>query len=191
MESTIHEDKTFEQINYTDKVIQGREFQSCTFKKCDFSNSDFSRNKFLECTFIECNLSLMKLGNSVLTDVVFKDCKILGVNFSECQDFLFSVSFTSCTLDYALFAGKKMLKTKFTRCSLKEANFTNANLSGAIFEESDLERTIFNRTDLTSANLLTASNYTIDPELNTLKKAVFSLHGLPGLLAQHQIKVVE
>ena len=190
MEQTLHEDKTFEKVMYTDQVIKGREFQGCTFKSCDFMNSDFSFNTFHDCTFEACNLSMMKLKASTLNNAVFKGCKVLGVNFSECSEFLFHVRFESCVLDYASFAGRKMQKTKLTDCSAKEATFSLADLSGSVFEKTDLWGAVFNRTNLTAANFITAFNYTIDPEINNIKKASFSMDGLTGLLVRHNINVV-
>jgi len=187
----LHEDKNFEKIIYAGKVIRGREFQGCTFKKCDFSASDFSYNKFHDCLFEGANLSMMKMNGVTLNNITFRNCKILGLNFSECHDFLFSVSFESCIVDYSSFMGKKMLKTKFIQTTLKETNFIQANLSGALFEGTDLAGAIFNGTDLSAANLVTAYNYSIDPELNQVKKAAFSMGGLPGLLEKHNIKIVE
>ncbi|MEO6149530.1 MAG: pentapeptide repeat-containing protein [Mucilaginibacter sp.] len=186
----IHDDETFEGIIYAGKVTRNEEFQSCTFKNCDLSNSSFIYNKFLDCTFIGCNLSLVHLGYSTLNNAVFKSCKILGVNFKECQDFLFSVQFENCILDYASFMDKKMPKTKFINSSLKEVNFSNTMLSGSLFDQTDLSGTVFNRTDLTAANFVTAYNFDIDPELNNVKKAAFSTQGLQGLLLRHQLKVV-
>jgi uncharacterized protein YjbI with pentapeptide repeats len=190
MESVLHEDKTFENVVYAEKVIKGREFQSCIFSKCDFANSDFSYNKFLDCHFRSCNLSMMKLKGTTLNNAVFKDCKIMGVNFMDCIDFLFTVQFESCILDYSSFMGKKMVKTRFLKSSLKEVNFSQTNLSGSVFQETDLTDAIFNQTDLTAANLITAFNYAMDPELNIIRKASFSAHGLPGLLAKYAIKIV-
>jgi fluoroquinolone resistance protein len=190
MEQLTHEDKIFEKVTYANKLIRSREFQDCTFRQCDFQDSDFAGSKFLDCTFEECNLSLMKLGNTTLNNVVFKNCKALGVNFHECTDFLFSVAFDDCVLDYASFAGKKMPKTSFVKCSLKETSFMQTILTGSRFDQCDLAGAIFNRTDLTGSNFSTAYNFTIDPEINTLKKAIFSEHGLAGLLAKYGIKVV-
>lgn len=190
MESILHEDKTFEEVVYAAQVIRGREFHSCTFKRCDFSNSEFLNSKFVDCVFESCNLSMMKLSGSTLNNAVFKHCKILGVNFSQCQDFLFTVRFESCLLDYASFMGKKMLKTNFINTTLKEVSFTGANLSGAVFDQTDLLNAVFSRTDLTGANFITAYNYTMDPELNTLKNATFSMDGVAGLLSKYNIKIV-
>jgi fluoroquinolone resistance protein len=178
MQQLTHENKTFEKVIYTGQVIRGREFHNCTFKQ------------FIDCVFEGCNLSLMKLGNTALQSIIFKDCKILGVNFHECSDFLFTVEFESCLLDYASFANKKMLKTRFNKSSLKETSFAQANLAGSVFAQCDLAGVVFNRTDLTSVNFATAQNYTIDPEINTMKKAIFSAEGLAGLLVKHQLKII-
>jgi fluoroquinolone resistance protein len=190
MELLIYDDKTFEGLAYTQKVVKGREFQSCTFKNCDFSESDFSRNKFIDCVFDACNLSMIRLSGSTLNDVLFKNCKILGVIFNDTQNFLFSVKFDACILDYASFMDKKMPKTKFTGSSLKETTFSGAILTGSSFDESDLLGAVFNHTDLTEVNFVSAFNYNIDPELNTIKKAVFSSQGLAALLSKYQIKIV-
>ncbi len=186
----IHDDKTFEDISYAEKITRDTEFNNCVFKKCDLSNSEFALCKFIDCIFENCNLSMIKWGRSTLSDVVFKHCKLLGINFSLCEDFLFSVKFESCMLDYSSFMSKKMPKTVFIKSSLKEATFTQAGISGSVFNECDLLGTVFNGTDLSSVNFSTAFNYIIDPELNNINKAVFSAAGLHGLLEKYNIKIV-
>src|SRR5476651_1452047 len=114
MEQLYYDNQTFEKGNYAEKTVRGKEFESCTFKNCDFQNSIFTNNKFMDCRFEACNLSLMKLSGCTLSDATFKDCKILGVIFSECQDMLFSVAFEGCILDFSSFMGKKMIKTRFS-----------------------------------------------------------------------------
>lgn len=189
-EKQHYDDETFQKLVLNGSVINHKEFQSCTFRNCDFSSSNLSRNKFLDCLFEECNLSMLQLDGSTLNDVNFKGCKIMGVNFSKGEDFLFGVGFENCILDYASFAGKKMVKTKFKRSSLKEVSFTQANLTGSVFDECDLLDTVFNRTDLSSVNFTTSYNIILDPELNNLKKAVFAMNQLEGLLTKYGIKVV-
>lgn len=186
----IHDDKTFEDISYAGKLIREREFNNCVFKKCDLSESDFIQTEFIDCVFENCNLSMIKLDRSVLNNVLFKHCKVLGVNFSLCEDFLFSIGFESSILDYSSFQRKKMPKTNFIKSSLKEVTFSQANISGSVFTDSDLLGAIFNQTDLSSANLSAAVNYIIYPELNNISKAIFSADGLPGLLMQYNIKIV-
>jgi fluoroquinolone resistance protein len=189
MEEQFHEDKTFEKISYLEKVVNNRVFERCVFKQCDLSKSNFSNCRFIDCTFLACNLSMLKLRDSTLSGVIFKECKLLGINFTECADFLFSVRFENCVLDYSVFMGKKMPKTQFLNTSLKNVEFSQADLSGAKFDNTDLSGAVFQSTRLKEANFVTAINYLIDPELNTISKARFSLYGLPGLLTKYGIKI--
>lgn len=187
MEVLSHENRTFENISYTGKEVKNRVFEACTFLKCDLSDSDFSNSNFIDCKFTECNLSMMKVNSSSFRNVSFDRSKLLGVNFSDCNDFLFSVGFKDCLLDYASFSNKKMVKTEFLNSSLKEVTFLNANLTGSLFENANLDRAVFSNCILKEVNFLTANNYSIDPELNKLEKAKFSLSGSVGLLSKYKI----
>ncbi len=189
MDSLIHVQKTFEKVSYTGKKINNREFEDCIFKNCDFSNSNFSNNSFMDCEFIDCNLSMMDIAGTSLKTVGFKNCKLLGLPFHTCADFMFSVYFQDCILDYASFANKKMPKTKFNTCSLKEISFIGTNLTQAIFENCNLDQAIFNDTQLAGVDFTTAYNYKIDPEFNPMKKAKFSTQGIAGLLDKYDIKI--
>jgi len=189
MEELIHIGKTFEKVIVIGKKINNREFEDCVFKNCDFSNSDFSYNAFVDCEFIDCNLSMTQLAGSDLKTVHFRNCKLLGIQFQSCNDFLFTVNFEECILDYSSFANKKMPKTQFNSCSAKEVTFIGANLTNAIFENCNLDNAIFNDTQLAGADFRTAYNYKIDPEYNPMKKAKFSNAGIVGLLDKYDIKI--
>ena len=189
MEELLYTYKTFEKEIALATKITNKEFENCVFKNCDFSNSDFSNNMFTDCEFIACNLSMTQLVNSQLQTVFFQNCKLLGIQFQACSDFLFSVHFEECIIDYASFAHKKMPKTKFNSCSLKEVNFVGTNLTNASFENCNLDNAIFNETQLAGADFMTACNYKINPEFNPMKKAKFSTVGLLGLLDQYDIKI--
>lgn len=190
IESVSNENQVFDKINYAEAPLTEKQFTDCSFRNCDFSNCNFAFNTFVDCIFEECNLSMIKLNTTTLNNVVFKNCKVLGVNFSEATDSLFKVTFDVSVLDYASFSRKKMCKTKFYTSSLKDVSFTQANLSGSLFDDCDLLGAIFNKSDLTATNFSTSYNFIIDPELNNVKKAVFSVAGVMGLLEKYQIKVV-
>lgn len=190
MKDLIYIHHTFEKEVYIDQTVNNREFDGCIFRNCDFSNSNFANNTFSDCEFIDCNLSMTKLAGSSLKTVHFRECKLLGIQFQSCQDFLFSVSFTDCTLDYSSFANKKMPKTHFIGCSMKEVNFIGSDLTKALFENSNLDNAVFNDTKLAEADFISAYNYKIDPEFNPMKKAKFAMTGIPGLLDKYDIKIV-
>ena len=190
MEDLIHIQKTFEKVDWINKRINHREFEDCTFKNCDFTNSDFSNNSFMDCEFIDCNLAMIDLTATSLKTVGFKNCKLLGIHFNKCTDFLFSVTFHDCVIDYSSFANKKMPKTKFNSCSMKEVTFTGSNLTQSTFDNCNLENAVFNDTLLAGVDFTSAYNYKIDPEFNPMKKAKFSMQGIPGLLDKYDIKIL-
>ena len=88
------------------------------------------------------------------------------------------------------FANKKMPKTKFISCSMKEVTFSGSNLTQSSFDNCNLDNTIFNDTLLAGVDFTSAYNYKIDPEFNPMKKAKFSMQGIPGLLDKYDIKIL-
>lgn len=190
MKEQIHLHKTFDKVIYTGQKVSSREFENCIFQHCDFSNTAFLSSTFMDCEFINCNLSMLELPSSSLKNVVFKNCKLLGIAFDACDDFLFQVTVDNCLLDFASFANKKMPRTRFSESSLKEVSFVGTHLKQSVFENCDLTRALFNRSDLTECNFTTAINYQIDPEFNVLKKARFSLQGIPGLLEKYDVTII-
>jgi Pentapeptide repeats (8 copies). len=81
------------------------------------------------------------------------------------------------------------MKTKFDKCSLKETDFSEVNLSSSIFSDCDLTGARFLNTNLEKVNFRTASNFSIDPESNKLKKAKFSAFNLEGLLYKYKLDI--
>ena len=132
---------------------------------------------------------MAKLGKTALKDVRFKDCKLLGLHFEHCKELLFAVGFDHCILNLSCFYNWKLKKTIFKDCSLQEVDFIEADLTGAVFEGCDLMGAKFENSTLDKVDFRTAFNYTIDPAMNKLKKAQFSLTGLPGLLAAYDLVI--
>lgn len=182
-------DRIFESLDYSDKEFCGMEFESCTFKECNFSDSNLTNNEFADCQFLTCNMSMVNLNNTSLKNVDFINCKLTGVDFGCCNDFLFSVTFTTCLLDYSVFLKNALKKSTFENCMIHEANVTESDLSGALFRNCDLLNTVFIWNNMTGADFTTAYNYSIDPAINRIQKAKFSYPGVMGLLDQYDIIV--
>nr|WP_255352019.1 pentapeptide repeat-containing protein [Pedobacter sp. Leaf216] len=161
----------------------------CEFIRCDFSKSNLSHNDFVDCEFINCNFSLTQVSGTGFSNVTFTDCKILGIDFSSCNKFMFSFCFKGCILDYSIFYGAKLRKTNFINCSLKEVDFEAADLSAAVFNHCDLSATSFNRTILEKTDFRNASNFSFDPAQNNVKKARFSSANLSGLLGHFKLDI--
>jgi uncharacterized protein YjbI with pentapeptide repeats len=74
-------------------------------------------------------------------------------------------------------------------CDLQEVDFTQADLTLCDFDGSNLQLALFEKTNLEKANFSTANYFQIDPSTNRVKKAKFSLVGLPGLLSQFDLVI--
>lgn len=178
-------DQTFERVFELSAI----EYENCNFNNCDFSATTFANINFIDCVFINCNLSLVPLHNTAFRSVSFKECKMLGLHFDHCNGFGLTFSFDGCQLNHSLFYKTKIKRTQFRNSQLQETDFTETDLGGSLFENCDLSNAVFDQTILEKVDLRTSHNFTIDPEKNRIKKAKFSLSGLPGLLHQYNIEI--
>jgi fluoroquinolone resistance protein len=183
------ENELFDKIDFTSAKLTKGEYENCIFKNCNFYNSDLSGFIFRECIFDGCDLSLVIIKHTTLHDISFLNSKLLGIQFHECNSFLFSVTFNNCILKMSVFFKLKLKKYKFTNCNLQEADFTESDLTSSLFDNCDLQRTIFYNTNLEKADFSTSYNYSFDPERNRIKKARFSKSGVIGLLAKYNIEI--
>ncbi|KAA6340346.1 Pentapeptide repeat protein MfpA [termite gut metagenome] len=114
---------------------------------------------------------------------------MLGFRFDNCNDFMLSVGFENCSLNFSSFYKIKIKKTIFKNSQLREVDFSECDLTGSVFENCDLMQTTFNSTTIERTDFRTSYNYSIDPEKNRIKKARFSLFGVLGLLDKYDIKI--
>lgn len=183
------DEMVFEKTRFEEQFSPRAEYECCTFKRCEFSGVDLSNCKFIDCDFDECNLSNCKMYDTVFNDARFLRCKMIGLQFESCNSFLLTVSFIECKLTHSSFHGVELKGTLFDKCDLTSTDFTKAGLAGAIFKNSDLLGATFFYTDLEKCDFRLSYNYSIDPEENKIRKAVFDIHGVLGLLAKHDIVI--
>lgn len=178
-------DKTFDK----NSLLTKGEYESCIFNSCNFSESDLSEFKFIDCIFNACNFSLAKLNRTAFRDVEFKDCKMLGIRFDTCNEFGLAFSFDGCQLNHSSFYKTNIKKTVFKNSQLEETDFADTDLTGAAFDNCNLRQAIFDHTNLEKADFRTSYNYSIDPEINRINKAKFSISGVSGLLDKYDIDI--
>lgn len=189
MEQFFISDETFDKVDFKANPPKVGEYECCTFSSCDFSNTDLSEIKFVDCVFDACNLSLVKLSNTVLRDITFKGCKMLGLRFDSCNQFGLSFSADHCVLNHSSFYKVKLVKTSLKDCQLQETDFSECDLTASILRNCDLFGAMFDGTILEKTDLRTSCKYVIDPDKNRIKKAKFSLQGIPGLLTKYDIEI--
>lgn len=189
MNESYFQDQSFNNLELPEADLTNKELDNCTFVQCNFSNADFSKSELVDCVFENCNLSMAKVAGTGLKNVAFKQCKLVGVEFMDTSDFLFSVSFDQCVLDFAAFSDKKMPGTFFNKCKMEQTDFTNTKLARAVFKNCDLINAVFENTDLGKADFRSSFNYVIDPEMNNIRRAKFSMDGVEGLLKKYEVEI--
>ncbi|MEI9917661.1 MAG: pentapeptide repeat-containing protein [Bacteroidota bacterium] len=179
--------QTFDKLTTLD--FERAEYEQCIFVNCDLSNADFTDLKFVECEFDGCGLNLVNLAGATLNDVKFRNCKMLGWRFDQANQFALSFSFDNCIVNDSSFFKCKLKKSVFVATQFHHCDFVQTDLTETNFHNCDLKDAMFENTNLQKADLRTAINFSINPEINQVKKAKFSLVGLRGLLEKYDLIV--
>lgn len=185
MTNSYFADQTFKNL----KSIKTGDYENCRFINCILPNSDLSGISFIECEFQNCDFSSSKLYDASFKTASFVGSKLVGLQFEDSTEFLFSIDFRECNLHLSSFYQMNPKSISFRDCNLKEVDLTEANLAETLFEQCDLNLAIFKNTNLEKADLSSSYNYIIDPEINNIQKAKFSLQGLPGLLEKYNLEI--
>jgi uncharacterized protein YjbI with pentapeptide repeats len=183
-------DKEYNTIAFTKEELNHKEFESCTFINCNFSSCHFIAVTFIECHFKNCDLSQCAVNHVGLRTVYFTDCKIEGVNFAMCDQFIFEINFENCLLDFSKFYGLSLKGTQFIGCSLVANDFMGSTLTNVAFQNCDLYKTVFDKAIANKVDFRTSYNYTINPSKTKLNKSHFSLDEVKGLLIKHDIIII-
>jgi uncharacterized protein YjbI with pentapeptide repeats len=189
MNTQLTEKKVFEKISFRENLLPKGTYEDCTFNNCNFNSADLSSITFRTCTFNNCDCTLVTLKNTCLQDVKFMNSKLLGLQFNQCKGFLLQLDFENCMLKLSVFDKMKLKNTRFKNCNLEEADFSEADLTRAAFENCDLLQATFMHTNLEKVDFRSAFNYTINPEINRIRNARFSIPGVTGLLAKYEIEI--
>lgn len=184
-------DATYRNLTYATAELNFTDFERCTFSHCNFSGCQFLAVTFIDCTFIDCVFDGAKINYVALRTASFIRCQIREVNFSMCDKLIFDISFNQCILDFSKFYTLKLKQTPFVDCSLIAVDFMAADLTQVIFDGCDLYRAEFTKAIASKADFRSSRNYTIDPEKTKIKKAMFSKDQVKGLLAKHEIQVID
>lgn len=175
------EDQTFEHLEGSDAVVEGREFHQCQFKNCRFSNTSFVRCRFVDCTFQKCDLSNLIVRGTSFRDVTFENSKMIGIAWIDTNT-ISHLNFVECILNYCNFSGLDLRKSRIENCTAREVEFGQTKLSDSNCQGTDFAGSRFLNTDLSKSDFRRAINYAIRPLDNIVKKAKFSLPEATALL---------
>ena len=183
----IFENLVFENVDFRTELLEKGEYENCTFKKCNFSGSDLNSFKFIDSIFENSDLSSVNINKVVLRDVMFKDCKMVGLKFDTADSFGISIAIDNCILTYSSFYKLKLKNMVFLNAKLNEVDFTESDLTNSVFNNCDLSNAVFSATNLEKADFTSSFNYSIDIEKNKLKKSKHSINNLAGLLEKYNL----
>lgn len=181
----------FTGIRYGREDLNLKEFERCIFDRCDFSACNFIGVTFIDCHFKDCTFTGSKINHVAFRTVHFEHCLMQDINFSMCDKLIFEMHFSHCVLDFSKFYTLKVRRISFISCSMIAVDFMKADLTEAIFDHCDLYKAVFSQTVLEKADFRTASHFSIDPEKNKIKRAMFAIGNVKGLLDKYGIVVLD
>jgi uncharacterized protein YjbI with pentapeptide repeats len=111
---------------------------------------------------------------------------MLGVDWTTAALPL-SLALLESTVNHSTFVGLGLQKMELVECTAHEVDFTRTNLTRANLTTTDFLGCRFADTNLSYADLTKATNDAINPTINRLKKAVFSLPEAVSLLSPFDI----
>jgi uncharacterized protein YjbI with pentapeptide repeats len=183
---TSYEDRSFERLRLDHAQVDSAHFLDCQFTGCSLVEAALSACRFQRCNFVDCDLSLVDISGSQFASVVFEGSKLVGVDWTRAHRSEHTLGkplkFINCMLNHGTFIGLDLERVKITDSLAHEVDFRETNLSEAVFSGTDLQGSLFLDTDLSAADLRSARNYLINPAINKLNGARFSLPEAISLL---------
>ncbi|RJE71527.1 pentapeptide repeat-containing protein [Reichenbachiella sp. MSK19-1] len=189
MSDGYFDEQIYTTVDFGAESWESGEYVDCTFKNCNMSGLDLSGDTFATTEFIGCDLSMSKLAHTSFKEVHFKDCKLMGLHFDDCNPFLLDFVFEGCVLDFSSFFRLNIKKTRFENCKMEKVDFTQTDLTQSLFKECNLSQAVFDRSGLEKCDFRTAYGYALDPDINAIKGAKFSKEGAIGLLSKYKIDI--
>lgn len=194
------EKKEYLTKNFTDESFPGKEirstiFEECTFKSCDFSGARFKSCSFMDCGFSSCNLSVVNFDFSRFSDVVFHECKVIGIDWTKVTwpsiPLGCPLKFYKCVINDSSFFGLSLNEIEIEDCEARRVDFREGEFCEANLRYTDFSNSLFNGTNLTGADFTGATNYRINIYQNTIKKAKFNRYEAVSLLDSLDIELID
>lgn len=187
--------EVFKNLDASVLTITSVVFEGCAFHGCDFSETAFRRCRFIECVFIGCNLSVASFGYSKLSDVNFRDSKLIGVDWAAVSwSTLLSsapVRFHQSILDQGSFHGLVLKELTMEFCRARQVDFAGGDFRNSCFVGTDFAGAVFSNTDLSGSDFSEATGFSIDVTQNRVEKARFSRFEALSLLESLGVELVD
>lgn len=186
-------EQNFSSLSYPSTLIENKLFEGCRFIRANFSESQFIRCKFVDCEFDNCNLTAVQFTSSLFNNSTFFESKVTGVNWAMLHGPNIRLSspfhFYNSIISHSSFYGLELQELVIEACIAHDVDFREADLRRANFKLTDFENSQFVHTKLYQTDFTEAHNYSIDPTLNDIRKAKFSLPDAIHLLDGFDIQI--
>ena len=170
----VFDEQEFENLDCSGQDLTDFIFRDCSFVACNFADAKLSKSQWSDCELRDCNFSNARLYDARFSDVAFNSCKLAGIDFTTCNQLLFSISLSNSSAPYCIFQGMDLTGCRLTDSELLDCVFEGTTLKRVDFRNSNLKGADFVRADLSQADLRGATGYRIDPAESRVTKARFS-----------------
>lgn len=188
-------DTVFEGEDFSGLEISAKVFESCRFIGCNFSDATLKRCSFTDCEFSKCNLSVVNLGYSKFSDVLFLDSKLLGMDWEKAawSDLTLDapIKFYRSVISESTFYGLSLQGVVIEDCVAHNVDFREGDFSHADFSQTDFDGAMFSETNLSGVDFSKATGFDIDIFRNKLTKAKFDRFEATRLLASLDIELTD
>lgn len=190
-----HFDQRFQHLDLSEICLENVTFEDCVFESCDFSQGQFINCRFTQCEFLSCHLSMVSCNKTRFYEVSFKECKLLGIDWTLVDwpslSLAAPISFEKSVLNDSCFFGLALSELTLVGCRAFDVDFREADLSQSNFRDTDFTRSLFSNTNLSRADFTQAQHYNIDIQNNYVKQAKFSRYEAALLLEYLDIELVD
>lgn len=136
------------------------------------------------------NLTASKVSDSKLMRVVFKSCRLQGVDFGASD--LSDVVFEDCNLDLSNFSMATLRDVVFKNCSLNDTSFVSSKQKNVAYEDCVIEK--IDLTDTNAQNVILATSQVHDISgIASLKGFTLDIGQVtvlaPEFAAMHGVKI--
>lgn len=129
---------------------------------------------------------MLQIPESIVSGSRFEDSKVIGINWTladwSSAKLGGPMRFSRSIVNHSTFIGLDLKEIHFRDCVVVDVDFRETDLSRADFSGTNLAKSLFGNANLTGANLSSARNYDIDPGINNLTGAKFSMPEAMSLL---------
>jgi len=127
------------------------------------------------------NLTASKVSDSKLMRVVFKGCRLQGIDFSSSE--LSDVVFEDCNLDLSNFNMATFRDVIFKDCSLNDTSFVSSKQQNVAYENCTIEKIDITDTTARNVNLSGSQIYNISG-LSALKSFTLDMNQVTSLASE-------